>query len=191
MDKKLFKFIEVIIWVVIIIGLNIVSYFLETQGLDMSRWASLFLRISTVIIDVVFVLYIRKLRIYYRKKFRANFPKQTRTIFWLADTATLLLVFYSLYALKITFLVVIRAISLESFLYALSGGLLIAIIFGRPVSWFIKKHTRTIANFIKSKLLRKENEWSISALFYLAEIFLFSLVIPALFLLWQIQLESN
>lgn len=157
MDKKLNKTIEIIIWVAFIVILNIVSYFLETNGINMPKLVSLLLRISTVIIDIIFVMYIRKLRIYYRKRFKANFPKKTRITFWLADTVTLLLVFYSLYVMKITLLYLVNVISLESFLYALSGGLLLAIVFGRPVSWFIKKYTKTIAFTIKRTFLKRKS----------------------------------
>jgi hypothetical protein len=155
MEKKLNKVIEIVIWVVFVLILNIVSYFLETNGLNMPKWVSLALRISTVIMDAFFVLYIRKLRVYYRKKFKENFPKKTRTVFWLADTTTLFLVFYSLYAIKITLLFFIKAISFDIFLYALSGALVILVFFGRPTSWIIKKYTRSISVFIKKLILRK------------------------------------
>ena len=158
MEKKFNKQIEIIVWMVFIVMFNIVSYFLETNGLSMPKWVSLGLRISTVVIDVIFVLYIRKLRIYYRKKFKKNFPKKTITIFWLADTATILLVFYSLYILKVTLLFVVSAISLESFLYALSGGLLIGIVFGRPIAWFIRKNTKIIAFAIKKKVFGRKSK---------------------------------
>ncbi|MFA7718032.1 MAG: hypothetical protein WC875_04925 [Candidatus Absconditabacterales bacterium] len=152
MKKKIIKSIEIIIWIFFILIFNTISYFLEIDGLHMPKWVALLLRISTVIIDLFFVVYIRNIKIYYRKTFKKRLPKKTRSVFWLADTATLLLIFYSLYVCKVFLLFLVKAISLETFLYAVSGGFIIAIVFGRPISWFIKKYSRMMMIYFKRKI---------------------------------------
>lgn len=153
MEKKINKIIEVVIWLAFIIILNIVSYFLETKGLNMPKWVALVLRISTVIMDAFFVLYIRKLRIYYRRVFKGNFPKKTKSVFWLADLTTVLLIFYLSYVLKITLLLFVKVISLDVFLSALSGALLIGLVFGGFMPAYIKKYSKKISLKLKKGAL--------------------------------------
>ncbi|MCF7835461.1 hypothetical protein K9M48_05475 [Candidatus Gracilibacteria bacterium] len=124
----------------------------------MSHWVAFILRLSTVVVDILLIRYILNLRIYYRKRFKTIFPKKTRIVSWLSDTVALTVTIYSLYVLKLVFFFIIRLISLETFLYALAGGLLIALMFGRPISWFIRYQKRYVKNFIKKKILKKNGD---------------------------------
>jgi len=113
------------------------------------------LRLSTVIVDIFLLKYVLNLRIYYRKQFKTVFPKKTKIVSWLADTTTLTVTIYALYVLKLVLFFVIKQISLETFLYALAGGLLIAILFGRPISWFVRYQKKYLKTTIRKRILKK------------------------------------
>ncbi|MFZ2150726.1 MAG: hypothetical protein WAZ12_00195 [Candidatus Absconditicoccaceae bacterium] len=153
------KFLEIFLWIITIVTFNTISYFLETRAANMSSWIAFILRLSTVIVDIFLLKYVLNLRIYYRRQFKNMFPKKTRIVSWLADTTTLTITIYSLYVLKLIFFFIIKQISLETFLYALAGGLLIAILFGRPISWFIRYQKKYFKTMIRKRLSKKaENE---------------------------------
>lgn len=152
------KFLEIFLWIITIVTFNTISYFLETRAANMSHWIAFILRLSTVIVDIFLLKYVLNLRIYYRRQFKTVFPKKTRIVSWLADTTTLTITIYALYVLKLVLFFVIKQISLETFLYALAGGLLIAILFGRPISWFIRYQKRYLQNIFRKRILKKTGE---------------------------------
>lgn len=152
------KFLEIFLWIITIVTFNTISYFLETRAADMSSWIAFILRLSTVIVDIFLLKYVLNLRIYYRRQFKTVFPKKTKIVSWLADTTTLTITIYALYVLKLVLFFVIKQISLETFLYALAGGLLIAILFGRPISWFIRYQKRYLQNIFRKRILKKTEE---------------------------------
>jgi|GEM_PF-6182247 len=164
MKPKNQKLLEIFLWIFTIVAFNTVSYFLETRAANMSHWIAFILRLSTVVVDIFLIKYVLNLRIYYRKQFKTVFPKKTRIVSWLADTTTLTVTIYSLYVLKLVLFFVIKQISLETFLYALAGGLLIAILFGRPIFWFIRYQKKYFKTMLRKRLLKKAENGKYNAL---------------------------
>ena len=154
MNKVLF-----IIPILVLIIINLLAFLGEVFIAKIGWEYSLILRISTIIIDGFFVGVYTYIRLISRKRLRHKFGV-TFTIY-LSDTLAVLLVFYSLYLLRLMIFLYLRWINMNSFLIDAIGGLFIAIVFG----WLLAYITNQSKKYIV-RIKRKNKKWSFIFTFF-------------------------
>lgn len=119
---------------------------------------ALILRLSTIAIDGLFVGLYTYIRLRLRKKLRHKLANNA-TIY-LSDTIAVLLIFYSLYLLRLVLFLYLDFISKESFILNTVGGLLVAVLFGWLLAYITKKSKKHLKRY-------KKEWWYIFALFFI------------------------
>lgn len=109
------------------------------------------LRISTIVIDGIFIGLYTYIRLRLRKKLRHKLINLA-TIYW-ADTIAALAIFYSLYVLRLALFLYLDWITKYSFIVDIIGGFIVAILFG----WLLAYITKRSKKYIKK---RYKKEWS-------------------------------
>lgn len=130
--------------------LNIVSFFVEAVIAGMQYDMALFLRITTLILDVTFIVtgLLTGFQVLARKKLRRNkfFAKKPRLITYVADTISILIFFFSLYYVRIELLFQLDRITHKSFVIGFWISFITALFFGALLKSIIKKIKKRLHN---------------------------------------------
>ena len=145
------KMILLVVPLIILMFLNVFAFLGEVFFAEIDWKYALVLRISTIAIDGLFVGSYTYIRLRLRKKLRHKLANNA-TIY-LSDTIAVLLIFYSLYLLRLVLFLYIDFISKESFVLDAIGGLLVAVLFGWLLAYITKKSKKHLKK-------RYKKEWS-------------------------------
>ena len=142
---------KMILWMVplsILVVLNVLAFLGEVFFAKIDWEYALILRGSTIAIDGIFVGSYTYIRLRLRRRLRHKLVYHA-TIY-LSDTIAVLLIFYSLYVLRLVIFLHLHWIEKNSFIVDSAGGLLVAILFGWLLAYLTKKAK------IKLKRYKKE-----------------------------------
>lgn len=113
---------------------SILSFFGEALVAHIRYDYSLFLRITALLLDIIFILtgVLTLLQVYLRNKLRKQriFQKRNRLIIYLSDTMSLMILFFALYIVRLVFLYYLGKIPIISVYIGGSTALGIVILFG-------------------------------------------------------------